>query len=214
MKMMAKIIPAINSAAWDEVVKKIRLVEPFADWVHIDIADGTFTRNSLWHNSLDLVGFETKLNLEIHLMEREPEDRFSAWFFPQVKRIIVQQEVTRDFDFIANACHTNKVEAGISILTETHWAVLKPFLGKADMIQFLAVKPGFAGQKFDEHNYYKIKKTRALDSHIPIEIDGGVKVGVAKKCAQAGATHLVTASAVFDAVDIEKAIEELKNDMV
>lgn len=211
---MVRVIPAINAPTFDDVVKKLRLVEPFTDWVHIDVADGTFTPNTLWHNPLDLVGFETKLNIEIHLMEREPEDRFSAWFFPQVKRIIVQQEAVRDFDFIAEICHTHKREAGISILTETHWGVLKPFLSKADLIQFLAVHPGFAGQKFDEHNYYKIKKIRALDPNIPIEVDGGVKVGVAKKCAAAGATHLVAASAIFDAVDVEKAIEELKNDMV
>ncbi|MDO8600081.1 MAG: hypothetical protein Q7R73_00480 [bacterium] len=210
---MVKVIPAINSPTWDEVVKKIRLVEPFTDWVHIDVADGTFTPNTLWHNPLDLVGFETKLNLEIHLMEREPEDRFSTWFFPRVMRIIVQQEATRDFDFIVNACHNNKVEAGISVLTETNWSVLKPFLGKADLVQFLAVNPGFAGQKFDEHNYYKIKKIRALAPHIPIEVDGGVKVGVAKKCASAGATHLVAASAIFDAVDIAKAIQNLENDI-
>lgn len=210
---MIEILPAINAPTFDEVVKKIRLVEPFTDWAHIDVADGTFTQNSLWHNPLDLVGFDTKLNLEIHLMTEDPEERFVTWLFPSVKRIIVQQETTHDFDFIANICHSHKREAGISILTETHWSVLKPFLHTADMIQFLAVNPGFAGQKFDEHNYYKIKKIRALDPHIPIEIDGGVKVGIAKKCARAGATHLVAASAVFGAADVEKAIEELKNDV-
>ena len=62
--------------------------------------------------------------------------------------------------------------------------------------------------------YYKIKKIRALAPHIPIEVDGGVKVGISKKCAQAGATHLVAASAVFDATDIEKAIQALKSDIL
>lgn len=208
------IIPAINSETWEEAAKKLRLVEPFTDWVHIDIADGTFTQNSLWHNPLDFVGFNTKLNVEIHLMTDDPEERFATWLFPAVKRIIVQQETTRDFDFIAEICHTHKREAGISVLTETNWNVLKPFLRTADMIQFLAVKPGFAGQKFDAHNYYKIKKIRSLAPHIPIEVDGGVKVGIAKKCAAAGATHLVAASAVFGQADIEKAIQELENDAI
>lgn len=211
---MAKIIPAINSEAWEEVARKLRLVESFTDWVHIDIADGTFTQNTLWHNPLDFVGFNTKLNIELHLMTEDPEERFATWLFPSIKRIIVQQETTHDFDFIAEICHHHKREAGISILTETSWAVLKPFLHTADMIQFLAVKPGFAGQKFDEHNYYKIKKIRALNPHIPIEVDGGVKVGIAKQCAATGATHLVAASAVFGAADVGKAIEELKNDVI
>ena len=49
---MIKIIPAINAATWKEVARKIRLVEPYATWVHLDIADGIFVPN------MTISGFE------------------------------------------------------------------------------------------------------------------------------------------------------------
>ncbi|MFQ5584775.1 MAG: hypothetical protein ACE5GL_10105 [Calditrichia bacterium] len=55
------IIPAINSSSFGEIEKKIKLVEPYTDWVHIDVADGTFTKNTLWHNPADLNSLDTNL---------------------------------------------------------------------------------------------------------------------------------------------------------
>ena len=137
---MVEIIPSINAETWDEVEKKIRLVEPFVDWVHIDVANGTFAPNVLWHNSLDLVGFKTKCNIEIHLMEDRPEERIEAWLLEPVRRIIVHYEVTHDFPFIIAECRKDKIEIGLSVAPETSWTHLKPFVDDADLLQVLAVE--------------------------------------------------------------------------
>src|SRR3989338_10967313 len=141
---MIQVTPAINAETWEEVERKIRLVEPFAEWVHIDVADGTFTPNTLWHNPLDLVGFETKCKVEIHLMEDRPEERVEAWLLRPVKRIIVHYEVTHDFDFILAECRKEGIKAGLSVTSHTSWTCLKPFTDKVDLLQILAVHPGFA----------------------------------------------------------------------
>ena len=52
---MIEIIPVINSKTWEDAVAKIRKVEPFAKWAHIDVADGTFAPVTLWHNSFDFI---------------------------------------------------------------------------------------------------------------------------------------------------------------
>ena len=113
---MAEIIPVINSKTFEEVRDKIRKVEPYAKWAHIDVADGTFAPITLWHNSLDLVGFKTNLNLEIHMMENDPEERIDHWFLPPVKRIIVHWETVNDMEFIIEA--VNKYKSYEEILTE------------------------------------------------------------------------------------------------
>ena len=54
---MAEIIPSINVNDFEELSRRIKMVEPFVDWVHIDVSDGTFSKHVSWHESKDLIGF-------------------------------------------------------------------------------------------------------------------------------------------------------------
>ena len=206
---MAEIIPAINSETFDGVREKIRKIEPYVKWAHLDIADGTFTPNTLWHNSLDLVGFKTNLNLEIHMMEDAPEERIDHWFLPPVKRIIVHWETVRDLDYIIEECHKEKIEVGLAIADQTSWTKLKTYIDKVDMLQVLCVPAGRAGQDFHAHNLLKIKHLRKLCPHCIIEVDGGINLETAKKSVEIGANIIAAASYIFNRSDIKKAIEEL-----
>ena len=206
---MVEIIPAINADTWDEVARKIRLVEPYVDWVHIDVADGTFTPNALWHNPLDLVGFETKANVEIHLMEDRPEERIEAWLIKPVKRVIVHYEVTHDLDFILAEAKKDGVAVGLSVDSHTSWTCLKPFVDKVDLLQILAVHAGKAGQEFERHNLSKIKHLRQFAPKAIIEVDGGIVPDIADDCVAAGANILASASYIFDHPSPKMAIREL-----
>ncbi len=207
---MVEVVPAINAPTWEEVVKKIRRIEPFTDWVHIDVADGTFTPNALWHNPLDLVGLETPLQVEIHLMEDRPEERVEAWLMKPVKRIIVHYEVTHDLDFILAECRQEEIQVGLSAASHTSWTCLKPFVNKVDLLQILAVHAGIAGQEFEGHNISKIKHLRAFAPHAIIEVDGGITPEIGDRCVAAGADILVSANYIFNHPSPKMAIRELQ----
>lgn len=207
---MVDIIPAINAATWEEVVKKIRIIEPYANWIHIDIADGTFTPNTLWHNPLDLIGFQTKCNIEVHMMEDRPEERIEAWLIKPVKRVIVHYEVTHDLDFILAEAKKDGVEVGLSVDSHTSWTCLKPFADKVDLLHILAVHAGKAGQEFERHNLSKIKHLRAFAPKAIIEADGGIVPDIADDCVRAGANVLASASYIFDHPSPKMAIRELQ----
>lgn len=208
---MAEIIPAINAETWEEVVKKIRLIEPFTDWIHIDVADGTFTPNTLWHNPLDLVGFATRCKIEIHLMEDRPEDHIEAWFLEPVRRIIVHYEAAHDINFAIASCHRAGLEIGLAVAPPTSWAHLEPFAPNVDLFQVLAVTPGRAGQEFERHNLSKIKHLRAHAPRRKIEVDGGITPAIAAECRKAGADILAAASYIFDHPSPQMAIQELQH---
>lgn len=208
---MIEIIPAINAETFEEVKAKIRKVEPYAEWAHLDIADGTFTPNTLWHNSLDLVGFETPLKFEIHMMEDLPEERIEHWFLPPVKRIIVHVETIHNLDFIIEDCKKEGIEVGVAIADQTSWTKLKPYIGKVDMFQVLCVPPGKAGQHFHRHNLLKIKHLRAMCNHCKIEADGGMDPDTAKEAVKIGANVVAAASYIFGSKDIKGAIETLQD---
>ncbi|RJQ36737.1 hypothetical protein C4552_02485 [Candidatus Parcubacteria bacterium] len=206
---MAQILPAINAETWDEAVKKIRLVEPYVDWVHLDVADGTFTPNTLWHQPLDLVGFQTKCHIEIHLMEDRPEERIEAWLIKPVHRVIVHYEVTHDFDLIARECRQSGIELGFSVAPQTSWTALKPFADRLALLQILAVPPGKGGQEFDRHNLSKIKHLRQAFPKANIEVDGGITPAIARECVRAGANMLVAGNYIFSHPSPKMAIREL-----
>ncbi len=204
-----EIIPAINADNFEEVVKRMRAVEPYCKWVQLDIADGTFTKNTTWHNPEDLVGIETSLKIEVHLMILDVEKRVENWLLPNVNRIIFHLEAVKDPDFIINKCQKAKKEVGIAIGPDTPWTKLVPYFKKADLFQILGVHPGRPGQKFKEECFDKIARVRKHCRHCIIEVDGGMDKITAQKAVKAGANIINAATAIFSAKDIKKAIQEL-----
>ena len=210
---MVEILPSINFSTFEEVKKYIRLVEPYVTWVHIDVADGTFTPHAVWHDAADLKDFTTPLKIEIHFMVMEPEKKIFDWLLPNISRIIFHQEATREADSLIERCHEAKLEVGVAIRPDTSWEALKPFIGKADLLQVLAVMPGSSGQEFYPDMFEKIKNLYSFATTMPIEVDGGIKVGVARECVQAGATHLVAGAQLFSSgMPFEEALRALQAD--
>ena len=206
---MVQIIPAINAETWEDVVRKIRIVEPYVDWLHIDVADGTFTPNVLWHNPRDLIDFETKCNVEIHLMADRPEDRIGSWLQQPVKRVIVHAETVRDLQYLAAQCRERGREIGLAADSHTSWTALAPHAETVDLLQILAVHAGKGGQEFERHNLVKIKHLRAAAPQAIIEVDGGMTPPLAAECRAMGADIIVAGSYIFDHPSPKMAIREL-----
>jgi ribulose-phosphate 3-epimerase len=215
---MIEIIPAVNAETFEEVKKRLKMVEPFVEWAQLDVADGTFTKNTTWHEASDLLSLETPLKIEAHLMINDIEERVENWLIAPVKRIIFHLEAARDPDFVIEKCRAYRQagkkagkEVGIAIGPDTPWTQLVPYLDKVDLIQILGVYPGLAGQKFQEECFDKIMHLRKECPKCIIEVDGGMEKMTAKKAIEAGANIINAATAIFGAKDIKKAIEELEN---
>ena len=204
-----QVIPAINVDSFEEAKEKIKLVEPYVDWVQLDVADGTFTQNTIWHNSSDLLSFKTPLKLEVHLMINNINEEVGDWLFEPVKRVIFHLETSKSPDLVIKKCREAKKEVGIAIGPDTPWTRLVPFCSKVDMFQILSVYPGLPGQKFIEGSVDKIKALRLKCPSAIIEVDGGVDAEVAKKVKEAGADIVCAASYIFKSDDIKRAIKEL-----
>ena len=219
------LIPAINADSFEEVQKKTRLIEPYFSWAHLDIADGTFTKNTLWHNLAEFAMIETKLNIELHLMIDRVEEKIDHWFNPSVKRIIFHIGGSKDPGFVIERCHKNKTEAGISISPDESIVKALAYKNKIDFFQILGVRPGLPGQKMEENTFDRIREVRKFCPSCIIEVDGGMNKETIPKAISAGANIIVSASAIFNSPDalvgaptlrrsgksVSEAIEELKN---
>lgn len=208
-----KIIPAINEIDFSEILKKIKIIEPISDWVHIDVADGSFTENFLWHEPQDLEKLNSEILIEAHFMMKNLENKISEWLkYPMIKRVIFNLEASKNPDFIIQICHKKGVQAGVSICPVSSLDLLLPYLEKADLFQILSVIPGKSGQKFTEDSLEKIKELRKICPECVIEADGGINSDIAKNALNAGADILVSSSYIFSGniLEIKNRMESLK----
>lgn len=215
---MGHIIPVINAVSFAEVKEKIKRLEPYAEgpdnggikWVHIDVADGSFTENILWHDPKELLEIKTPLFLELHLMLDYIDEKITDWLLPNVRRNIVHVEAAQNLGKVIQLCHQADIEAGVALKPETPCSRVAPDLGEADLVQVLAVRPGPSGQMFQETMIAKIEELRRMFPGAIIEVDGGVNADVVRRASAAGATLFAAGHVLFAGPDIGKAIEELE----
>lgn len=207
---MVEVIPSINVRTFEEVKERIKKVEPYARWCHLDVTDGIFSKHLTWHDPRDLVNFETPLNLEVHLMVSEPEKIIDQWLVKPVKRLIFHIEAMKDPEFIIKKCRGAGTEVGFAINPETFWGQLQPWFNQVEILQVLTVHPGPSGQKPEWPEMLdKVVHLRKSCRACIIEVDGGVNPETAKKAVGAGANLLVAGNYIFSSDDIGHAIINL-----
>ena len=212
--MNTQVIPAINCHLGDAkcVEEKVRAAEKFADWIHLDVADGKFTFNKTWADLTAWAHFRTKLNLEVHLMVEGPERYIVSWLAAGAKRFVVHVETLTMETAKSIIAEAKKRGAGamLTLNPETPAEALRPYFKLFSYYQVLSVNPGFAGQKFLPMSLDKLRFLRRELPDAKIQIDGGVNLETGKLAREAGADILLAASHIFNSNDPKKAYESLK----
>jgi len=204
---MIEIIPAIIPKFFQEIEEKIKLVEPYVDWVQLDVMDGKFVNNSTWNNPNDLKSLNTNLNLEVHLMINNPEEAIDDWIESGVKRIIIHYESTDKHKEIIEKVKRAGLEIGLAINPETSIEVIDEFYKDIDLVLIMSVNPGFGNQDFLNESVDKIRQLRERYKNVNIEVDGGVNLETAPNVIKAGANILISGSAIFKSNNIEETIK-------
>jgi len=228
---MIEIIPAIIAEEFRELKKKIRLVEPYVDWVHIDIMDGKFVPHSTWSEPKKLKDINTNLKIETHLMILDPFKTLDDWLRAGISRVIIHWESLKlnpegQLKKITEKVKNYKFQIpepqrrvkkriyplrlGVALNPETPWQEIKAFVKNLDLVLLMGVNPGRSGQSFREEILPKIKALREFSANLNIEVDGGVKPENIRKIIEAGANILVAGSAIFEARNVKMAVEELR----
>ncbi len=210
--MKNKISPSILSANFANLQTDIKLIEPYADYLHVDVMDGHFVPNiSIGVPVVKALKKITKLPLDVHLMIDNPEKFIEPFANAGADIITVHVEAITDSN-IFDKIHALGKKAGISLNPETSSDLITPYFGKVDMVLVMSVDPGFAGQNFIDVTD-KIKLIRESFKR-DIEVDGGIKLGNIKMVKDAGANVFVSGSGIFkteNPVETIKKMRELIN---
>lgn len=206
---MAIIIPAILTDQEDIYREHLERAQYAAQIVQIDIIDGKFANNKTVGADV-IAKYPTTASLEIQIMAIDSRGYIKDLApLECVSRIIVPYEKNNDLKENIYAIKSANRQVGISLNPKTPVSTIANLFDQIDLLLFLAVEPGFAGQKFQEIVLDKIKEAKKISRGLAVEVDGGINFETAPKAAAAGADFLAANSVIFKAPDFYLAYEKL-----
>ena len=214
--MSIKVSPSILAADFGNIEKECNLIDKSdADWFHLDVMDGIFVPNiSFGMPIVKAIRKMTSKPLDVHLMITQPERYIEKFIDIGSDIISFHIEATNKMEENISIIKSKNVKVGIAINPDTQIGDLKDIISKIDLVCLMGVFPGFAGQKFIENTFDRLKQLKALikdsNSKALIEVDGGVNEKNHMDLKSLGADVLVAGSYIFNSEDYDVVIKKLK----
>jgi ribulose-phosphate 3-epimerase len=212
---VGKLSASILSADYAYLADQVKLVEPYADVIHVDVMDGHFVP-PLTIGAVVVASLRphTDRMLHGHLMVEAPEGLFEDLAGAGMQRVSFHVEAVEDPAPVIEKARGAGMGVGITMKMDTPVETVFPYLDVLDDVMLMSIEPGWSGQRLDPGVFPRLEAVRSeMDRRgllVDLEIDGGVKLDNARRCVRAGANVLVAASAIFQAPDIVAAARGLK----
>lgn len=210
------IAPSILSGDFSNAGASIAEIETSgADWVHLDVMDGTFVPNITFGSKMisDLRGC-SKLPFDVHLMTMHPETHIEEFAASGADYITFHAETALHSHRLVRQITERKIKAGMSIIPSTPVCAIEPMLSFLDIVLIMTVNPGFGGQELIPMCLEKVallKKNRAEQKlNFLISCDGGINLDTASKLKSAGADVLIAGSSFFNSKDKAGFVRSLR----
>ncbi|KKS21678.1 MAG: hypothetical protein UU80_C0023G0011 [candidate division WWE3 bacterium GW2011_GWA1_41_8] len=189
------IIPGILEKDYEEIVKKIDLVDKEAELVQIDVLDGTLVEGETFSDIDKINAINTHSKLEIHFLVKDP-CKYMGKKLSNVTRVVSQIEIPNVDGFVTKAT-SQGYEVGLSLGLDTPLTAVIPYVGKVDFVQFMTILSGGQGRDFHAEVLDNIKKFKKLYPKMRVQVDGAVNNTNLADVIKAGADDVIIGSGIF-----------------
>lgn len=190
------------------------------DYFHIDVMDGRFVENDTSETMriyCEYLNQITNVPIDVHLMVTNIKEYIDSYSIFNPNIITFHYEACKDdteVDKYIEQIKGRECKVGLAIKPNTDIEKIVKFLPKINLLLIMSVEPGKGGQKFIESTVEKIKKAKAkideLGLDTEIEVDGGINLENSKEVKEAGATMLVSGTAIISSKDYNYTIRKMK----
>jgi ribulose-phosphate 3-epimerase len=148
--------------------------------------------------------------IDVHMMVENPTKHFEAVAAAGGDSVTFHYEAVKDVAATIRAAREQELQVGVAFNPETEPEDVAKVAGDADIVNCMAIKPGYSGQELMEETFDRVERLReALPDEVAIQVDGGVNVDNIRELYDRGARLLVAASAIFGREDLPRAYRRL-----
>ncbi|MEN9342772.1 MAG: hypothetical protein RIR24_359 [Actinomycetota bacterium] len=212
--MSARICPSILSADFANFDSELKTISE-SDLIHVDVMDNHFVPNLTF--GLATVKRLQELStrpLDVHLMIENVDKWAIEYAKLGVFSVTFHAEATAEPIALAQEIRRSGSRAGLALKPKSELAEYAHTLQHLDQLLVMTVEPGFGGQPLIPSTLDKVAAARKLIDQSKLEcwlqVDGGIDSNTIALAAEAGADTFVAGKAVFDSVDRNQRIRELR----
>ena len=212
---------SLLSVKKEDIIQTIYNLEvAHTDYFHIDVMDGRFVENDTSETMriyCEYLNQITNVPIDVHLMVTNIKEYVDSYSIFNPNIITFHYEACKDdteVDKYIEQIKGRECKVGLAIKPNTDIEKIVKFLPKINLLLIMSVEPGKGGQKFIESTVEKIKKAKTkideLGLDTELEVDGGINLENSKEVKEAGATMLVSGTAIISSKDYGYTIKKLK----
>jgi ribulose-phosphate 3-epimerase len=202
---MSVVCPTVTASTVDEFQEQIA-VASFAEYIHIDLADGQYAKASI--DIKDIWLPEGKL-IDIHLMYEKPFEVLPTLIALQPSLVIVHAEAQGDLKAFSDHLKEHGIRFGVGLVQELKVDDFSALIKLADHALIFSGNLGSFGGKADIKLLQKVSQLKALNPQIEIGWDGGINLENISALARGGVDVLNVGGAIQKAPYPENAYRQL-----
>lgn len=212
--MSHTIVPAIIPASLAHIESVLSTISAFTKDVQIDVVDGKFVPFISWPYGEGAAAGEPRMlapytatfDIEIDFMIANVLAELPKWQRLGIKRAVVHIESCDDLARAREIVHAEGALLGLSSNNDTSLATFLDSLQYADYAQCMGIAQiGSQGQPFDEGVLERIRAVKERYPDMEVAVDGSVNITSKSALIDAGATRLISGSAILHAANPQEA---------